>query len=113
MKFSIIFFFLSTDFGLSDFYIDARTNRIKRFGVNRSFNGTLKYMSIAASMCMQYTPIDDLYEIGYSLVRLLYGLLPWEEEASMKEKKLRILLTTKVKFLVSNNVSSKLKFDFP
>lgn len=98
--------FFITDFGLSDIYVDKKTGKIKRFGVNRSYNGTLKYMSIPASMCMQYTPTDDMYEIGYMLVFLLHGTLPWETEAKIRDKKQRILQTTRFKFLTTHHVSS-------
>lgn len=97
--------YFSTDFGLADYYVNRKTKAVKRFRLGRSFAGTLKFMSTAASMAMQYSPADDLYEIGYTLVALLYGRLPWQDAAEIKEKRQRVLQTTKMKFITTHQVS--------
>lgn len=74
--------------------------------MNREFVGSLQYMSMAATMCMQYSPTDDLYEIGYMLLHLLHGSLPWDNYVfGNLEQRQKILKVTQVKAQITHEVS--------
>ena len=79
------------DFGLSKRYVDQKGNHIKRVD-NRPFRGTLRYCSINMHMGVENSRRDDLESLGYVLIYLMKGRLPWQSLRSdrmLKEEKIK------------------------
>lgn len=66
------------DFGLSSKYIDSNGKHVECIE-KTSFHGTARYASIAAHKFLQQSRKDDLESLGYVLVYLYKGSLPWEK----------------------------------
>lgn len=66
------------DFGLSRMYIDAETTELLDFSKVKKFVGTAKYASLSVHRNVARTRRDDLESLGYTLVYLMKGCLPWE-----------------------------------
>ncbi|KAI0239497.1 hypothetical protein L0F63_003400 [Massospora cicadina] len=66
------------DFGLSDTLRDATKLRDPGTGA-RKHTGTAKYASLASHRGYVAGPLDDLESVGYVLVDLLNGELPWDK----------------------------------
>jgi serine/threonine protein kinase len=69
------------DFGLAKKYM--RNNEHIKFSSKKKFCGTARYASIAAHSQEEQSRKDDLESIGYILVYLYKGKLPWQ---GIKEK---------------------------
>ncbi len=84
-----------TDFGLSKSYdINSATPRNKE---SRKLTGTPRYASINALRGLEQGPRDDLESIGYVLVYLLKGELPWQNiVGKSKIEKIKKLLVKKI-----------------
>jgi len=66
------------DFGLAKKYRSSRTKEHIPFKVNKKLTGTIRYSSVNASRCYEQSRRDDLESIGYLLVYLVKGSLPWQ-----------------------------------
>lgn len=66
------------DFGLSASYIDEETGEHVKMRKHRSLTGTARYASINAMELCEHSRRDDLESLGYILVYLLKGSLPWQ-----------------------------------
>ena len=66
------------DFGLAKKYRSSRTGKHVKFSRNGKMFGTLKYNSFNADRGMQQSRRDDLESIGYMLIFLINGNLPWK-----------------------------------
>lgn len=66
------------DYGLSKRYIDSVTKKHTEHEYANKVYGTLKYSSINALKQMEQGRRDDLVSLGYVLIDLLNGCLPWE-----------------------------------
>lgn len=75
------------DFGLAKKYINKNKEHIE-FKENGKFCGTARYASLAAHRGQEQSRKDDLESIGYLLVYLFKGKLPWMQ-IKHKEKKER------------------------
>ena len=75
------------DFGLAKKYLKKNNQHIN-FVKNNKFCGTARYASIAAHKGYTQSRKDDLEAIGYMLVYLFRGKLPWEgiKHKDKKEK---------------------------
>lgn len=65
-----------TDFGISKLYLDQNKCHIP-FETDCAFVGTIRFASEAAHKGHQLSRRDDLESLGYILVYLLKGTLPW------------------------------------
>lgn len=79
------------DFGLSKGYIGLK------FDDQRSISGTVRYISVNTHMGIEVSRRDDLESIGYVLLYLLKGNLPWQDiTADSKKQKLDLILQKKI-----------------
>lgn len=65
------------DFGLSKRFVDFKTKRQVPIKEVNSFIGTPYFASIAAHKQVEQFRKDDLESIGYTLIYLVKGSLPW------------------------------------
>jgi serine/threonine protein kinase len=84
------------DFGLAKQYINVETGEHIPFSKSRRFVGTVRYASISAHEGLELSRRDDLESIGYILVYLFKGRLPWQKIRE-KDKKQRYKLIHKMK----------------
>lgn len=65
------------DYGLGKKYRDAKTHQHIPYRENKNLTGTARYASINAHLGIEQSRRDDLEAIGYVMVYLLKGYLPW------------------------------------
>ena len=85
------------DFGLAKRFKDNKTNQHIPYKEKKDFLGNEKFASINAHLGLEQSRRDDLMSIGYNLIYMLKGGLPWEglkvkDKSSNKlaEKKIQI-----------------------
>ena len=87
------------DFGISRKYKSSRTGKHLKFRITGKVFGTLRYISYNATRGVEQSRRDDLESIGYILILLATGDLPWQgvsrKEHDRKKKYLEILLLKK------------------
>ena len=64
------------DFGLSEPFLDSKGKHVP-FSKNQKIGGTLYYLSAFGHLSIRATRRDDLISLGYMLVHLFKGELPW------------------------------------
>ena len=94
------------DFGLSKKYRSSRTNKHIKFSNNKLFNGTFNYSSINSMKGIEMTRRDDLESIGYMLIYLIKGKLPWSDYLN-KALGERFEIIYNIKKNISNEVLCK------
>jgi len=65
------------DFGISRSYLNKKTRRHIDFCTGKNLVGTARYVSINAHLGYQLSRRDDLLTLGYVMLYLSLGELPW------------------------------------
>ena len=87
------------DFGLSRKYRDSRTNEHIPYKEGKSILGTVRYISIYTHFGIEQSRRDDIESLGYILVYLAKGILPWQgQKAKTKKEKYKIIMDKKLEF---------------
>ena len=66
------------DFGLTRLVIDSKTNVHIPFTSGKNLIGTCRYVSVNAHMGYEQSRRDDLITLGYVIINLIKGSLPWQ-----------------------------------
>ena len=74
------------DFGLSKRWKDPKTGQHIKFSEGRAMTGTVRYASVNCHKGFQQSRRDDLESIGYVIMHLLRGNLPWQGLKVKKRK---------------------------
>jgi serine/threonine protein kinase len=86
------------DFGLSKEYTQKDGTHIE-YLKNRSYVGTIRYMSINSHKGVETSRRDDMYSFIYMLFFMYYGNLPWQGiNDDDKKKRLKIIAGIKTEF---------------
>ena len=83
-KRNIIF---AIDFGLSKKYKDSKTGLHIPYRDGKDLTGTARYASINTHLGMEQSRRDDIEAIGYMMVYLMKGSLPWQGMVNSNPKK--------------------------
>ena len=87
------------DFVLSRKYRDSRTNEHIPYKEGKSILGTVRYISIYTHFGIEQSRRDDIESLGYILVYLAKGILPWQgQKAKTKKEKYKIIMDKKLEF---------------
>lgn len=94
------------DFGLSKTYIDTRSNHIEITNEN-SILGTKDFISLNIHNGLTPSRRDDLESVGYLLIYLLNGNLPWQDiniiDTDERNKQIRDIKTMKSLWMLLND----------
>jgi serine/threonine protein kinase len=74
------------DYGLTRSYLDPHTKQHKMMHDGLDFTGTARYGSLNALRGFDQSRRDDMEAIGYVLIYLLRGTLPWQGLTMKNEK---------------------------
>lgn len=85
------------DFGLAKKYRDSKTHQHIPYRENKNLTGTARYASINAHLGIEQSRRDDLEAIGYVLIYLVKGYLPWQGiKANNKQEKYHKIMEKKM-----------------
>ena len=87
------------DFGLSRRYKDPKTKEHIPYKEGKSILGTVRYVSIYTHFGIEQSRRDDIESLGYILVYLAKGILPWQgQKAKTKKEKYKIIMDKKTEY---------------
>ena len=66
------------DFGLSKTFVDPETGAHNPMKEHKSLTGTARYASVNAMKYMEQSRRDDMESLGYIILYLVKGSLPWQ-----------------------------------
>lgn len=100
------------DFGLAKCYKDKETGGHIQYMDGKLFLGTARFASINAHLGIELSRRDDLESLGYVLIFMATGKLPWQslakpEEKNKYEKILQSKLNTSIDKLCQSLPSNK------
>ena len=75
------------DFGLGISYKDRLTGTHVIFKDKKEIVGTIRFASINAHYGMEQSRRDDLESLGYVLIYLIHGMLPWQKTTKGTQKR--------------------------
>jgi len=75
------------DFGLSKKYKDSRTGLHIPYRDGKDLTGTARYASINTHLGMEQSRRDDIEAVGYMMIYLMKGFLPWQGMVNSNPKK--------------------------
>ena len=99
------------DFGLAKKYIGKNGNHID-FSDEKKFCGTARYASIAAHESCEQSRKDDLESLGYILVYLYKGKLPWQSIKHKDKTERYKLIGEKKKNITEEELCSNMPKEF-
>lgn len=85
------------DFGLARYYRHPRTQKPVPFRPTHQLVGTPAFTSIRGHYGSPCSPRDDLESLGYVLVYLCRGQLPWQKERLERQQDLDDILRAKLR----------------
>ena len=65
------------DFGLTRSIIDSKTGKHIKFKGGKNLVGTCRYVSVNSHLGHELSRRDDLISVGYIMIEMLTGSLPW------------------------------------
>lgn len=71
------------DFGLAKTYIDSATGEHIPMKNGMKMVGTCQYLSPNSHKCYELSRRDDLISLGYVIIKLIKGVLPWQNVRSL------------------------------
>lgn len=98
------------DYGLASLYKDSAIGAHIPFKTHLSMVGTARYASINTHLGIEQSRRDDLESIGYLVIYLLNGCLPWQgEKEGTKKEKYKKILEKKLNITPSSLCSEKMR----
>lgn len=92
------------DFGLAKQYKSPTTRKHIPYKDNKQLTGSIRYSSLNAHLGVEQARRDDLESLGFVLIYLLKGKLPWQKLPANNQKEryykvLKVMLNTPVDLL--------------